>query len=183
MGSAWSYEGSVLDSRTIHQATYPQGMRRRTTAAIMLIIVVVAGAVAYTLYTTPTTHLPIVTFSEQPTSTSSSCSGYPPGGNCLATYSYTFTISVNYGGLWMLTYQGYNSLGKSNPVNINGSYSGSGFYSKNVTLSGMNNSGLTLCASAQKLDGSNSTLNLWVTGHNETSLPYGSASFCGGVAP
>jgi hypothetical protein len=126
------------------------------------------------------THTVIV---NEQSSTFSSCTGYPPGGNCLATYSYTFTISVNYSGPWMLTYQGYNSLGKYNPLNVSGNFTGSGFYSKDVTLSGLNNSGLTLCAWAQKLDGSNSTLILMVTGYNETSLPYGSTSYCGGVVP
>lgn len=112
------------------------------------------------------------------------CSGYPPGGNCLATYSYTFTLSVNYSGPWKLSYRGYNSVGvRSNPTNVSGSYTGTGFYSRNVTLSGLNNSGLTLCAQAQKLDSSNSTLILKVTGYNETSLPYGSTSYCGGVVP
>jgi len=117
------------------------------------------------------------------TTSSSSCSGYPPGGDCLATYSYTFTLSVNYSGPWKLNYQGYNSLGKSNPLPISGNYTGSGFYSKNVTLSGLNDNGLTLCATAQKLDGSNALLILSVTGYNKTSLPYGSTSYCGGVVP
>jgi hypothetical protein len=119
------------------------------------------------------------------TTISSSCSGYPPGGDCLATYNYTFTISVNYSGSWKLNYQGYNCMVscESNPLNVSGNYTGSGFYSKAVTLSGLNNNGLTLCATAQKLDGSNSTLVLTVTGYNETSLPYGSTSYCGGVVP
>ena len=106
--------------------------------------------------------------------TSSSCTGYPPGGNCLATYSYTFTISVNYTGQWKLTYQGNH---------VSGNDTGSGFFSKAVTLSDLNTNWLTLCATAQKLDGSNDTLILTVTGHNETSLPYGVTSYCGGVVP
>jgi len=108
------------------------------------------------------------------TSTSSSCTGYPPGGDCLATYSYTFTISVNYTGPWKLTYQGNH---------VSGNDTGSGFFSKAVTLSDLNTNWLTLCATAQKLDGSNDTLILTVTGHNETSLPYGVTSYCGGVVP
>lgn len=111
---------------------------------------------------------------------SSSCSGYPPGGNCITTYNYTFTLSVNYSGPWKLTYQGYNSLGESN---VSGSYDGTGFNSRAITLSGLNNSFLTLCAQAQKLDASSSTLILTITGHNETSIPYGSTSYCGGVVP
>jgi len=115
--------------------------------------------------------------------TSSSCSGYPPGGNCPGTYNYTFTVSVNYTGPWKLTYLGYNNLGKTNPTNVSGSYTGSGFFAKNVTMTSVNTGGLSLCATAQKLDGSSSTLILTVTGYNETSLPYGSVSYCGGVVP
>jgi hypothetical protein len=117
------------------------------------------------------------------TTTSSSCSGYPPGGNCPGTYSYAFTVSVNYTGPWKLTYLGYNNLGKTNLSNVSGSYSGSGFFAKNVTMTSVDTGGLTLCATAQKLDGSSSTLILTVTGFNETSLPYGSVSYCGGVVP
>jgi hypothetical protein len=102
------------------------------------------------------------------------CSGYPPGGDCVATYNYTFTVSVNYTGPWKLTYQGNN---------VSGNDTGSGFFSKDVTLSGLDTNMLTLCATAQKLDGSNNTLILTVTGYNETSLPYGVTSYCGGVVP
>lgn len=117
------------------------------------------------------------------TSTSTTCSGYPPGGDCISTYSYNFTITVNYTGPWKVTYQGYNSLGRLNALDVSGSYNGTGFYSRAVTLSGLDDNGLTLCATAQKLDGSDATLILTVTGYNETSLPYGTTSYCGGVVP
>jgi hypothetical protein len=135
---------------------------------------------AYTIAAAPSSPVPI-----QPStsSTSSTCSGYPPGGDCIADYSYTFTVSVNYSGSWKLTYQGYNSLGKYNPTGVSGSYNGTGFYSVPITLTGLNNGGLTLCAQAQKLDASTTTLILTVTGFNETSVPYGSTSYCGVVAP
>jgi hypothetical protein len=115
--------------------------------------------------------------------TSISCSGYPPDGDCLATYNYTFTISVNYTGPWKLSYQGYNSLGNSDQADVSGNDTGTGLFYKAVTLHGPDDNGLTLCATAQKLDGSNGTLILTVTGYNETSLPYGSTSYCGGVVP
>ena len=111
------------------------------------------------------------------------CSGYPPGGDCITPYNYTFTLSVNYTGPWKVSYQGYNSLGRSNPTNVSGNYSGAGFNSMTITLRGLSNNGLTLCAQAQKLDASNAILTLTVTGHNETSLPYGVVSYCGGVVP
>jgi len=134
-----------------------------------------------TCHQEPSSH---ATTTQTTSSSSSTCSGYPPGGDCLANYSYVFTISVNYSGSWKLTYQGYSCLGcKSNPLNVSGSRTGSGFFSTTVTLSGPNTTGLTLCASAQKSDASDSTLILTVTGHNETSLPYGSTSYCGGVVP
>lgn len=115
---------------------------------------------------------------------SSSCSGYPPGGNCPGTFSYTFTLSVNYTGTWKLAYEGCSGLGTcSPPYTTTGSANGTGYYTKSITLTGPNNSGLTLCGQAQKLDASDATLILTVTGYNETSLPYGSVSYCGGVVP
>jgi len=117
------------------------------------------------------------------TSTSTSCSGYPPGGDCIALYSYTFAIFVNYTGRWMVNYTGYNSGGLPAPILVNGTYTGVGPYSKSVTLTGYNNQFLTLCATAQKLDPGNAILVLTVTGSNETSAQYGSVTYCGGVAP
>jgi hypothetical protein len=54
-----------------------------------------------------------------------------------------------------------------------------------VTLAGLNNRMLTLCARAQKLDASNSTLFLSINSlyPKNISAPYGSVSACGGVAP
>lgn len=124
--------------------------------------------------TTQTTAVTVISTPTMSTVSSSSCSGYPPGGDCLATFNYTFTISVNYTGPWKLSYQGNDARGND---------TGSGFFSKAVTLSGPNNNFLTLCATAQKLDASNSILILTVTGSNETALPYGSTSYCGGVVP
>ena len=112
-----------------------------------------------------------------------SCSGSPPGGNCPGSYSYNFTISVNYTGSWKVSYSGYNDGGPPGHEVASGSYNGTGNGSRDVTLTGSNNHFLTLCATAQKLDGSNSTLTLRVTGSNQTSVPFGSVTYCGGVAP
>lgn len=116
------------------------------------------------------------------------CSGYPPGGNCPGTYSYNFTITVNYTGPWSLEYYGYHTAGyvfqEGAPGNyLGGSRNGTGSASIGVTLSGPNNNGLTLCALATKLDSSNNTLTLAIIGQNSTSLPYGSAYTCNGVVP
>jgi len=101
----------------------------------------------------------------------------------VAPYSYSFTVSVNYTGPWKLTYHGQINVGESNPTNVSGTRTGTGYFSVPVTHSGLNNRVLALCAQAQKLDASNRTLVLAITGHNQTSLPYGSTSTCGGVAP
>jgi len=100
--------------------------------------------------------------------------------------SHAFTISVNYSGPWKLSYQGYTTfgLGGANPTGANVTVTGSGVYSKSITLSGPHNNGLALCADAQKSDASNATLVLAVTGHvsggkNETNLPNGSVFTCG----
>jgi hypothetical protein len=77
------------------------------------------------------------------------CSGYPPGGDCPGTYTYTFTISVNYTGPWRLTYQGFLGMGESNPAGVSGNLTGSGPSSQPVTLFGPNNNGLTICSTAR----------------------------------
>lgn len=82
-----------------------------------------------------------------------------------------------------MTYLGYNNLGQTNPTNVSGSYTGSGFFAKNVTMTSVVTGGLTLCATAQKLDSSNNTLIVTVTGSNETSVPYGSTSYCASAVP
>ena len=143
---------------------------RRTTIIILAIVVVLVGAGGYALFAYAYSYPPF-------------CSGYPPVGDCSGNYSSTFTISVNYAGPWRLTYQGYDSLGESNPTNVNGNLTGNGPYSRPVTLSGPNTNGMYLCATAQKLDRSNVTLTLTVTGSRNTSAPYGSVTYCGGVVP
>lgn len=107
----------------------------------------------------------------------------PARGNCLATYSYTFTVTVSYTGPWKLMHQGYISLGSSNPTNVTRSDSETRFYSQPITLRGLNNDALTLCAQAQKLENSCDTLVPTVTESNETSVPFGTATYLGGVAP
>ena len=168
---------------------------RKGVVAVLLVVAILAGAGAgyyvdainRSATTTVLTATSFITPSgytyTSTTTVTTTCSGYPPGGNCITTYSYTFTVTVNYTGPWKLSYQGYNSLGRANPTNVSGSYSGTGINSTTIALSGLNNNGLTLCAQVQKLDGSNGVLILTVTGHNETSLPYGVTSYCGGVVP
>jgi len=169
MHHASPYPYGAKHQQSVETTTKSEAIARRT-AAILVIAVVLATAVGYALLAYEYRYPPF-------------CTGYPPGGDCSGNYSYTFTISVNYTGSWRLTYQGYDSMGESNPTNANGNLTGTGLHSQSVTLSGPNDNSLTLCATAQKLDASSSTLILTITGYNETSLPYGSTSYCGGVVP
>lgn len=102
-------------------------------------------------------------------------------------YKHTFTISLSYSGPWKLSYQGYiTSSGTPSfpkPLGANTTVTGDGAFTRSITLSGPANARLGVCASAQKMDGSNATLILSVTGGNETSLPYGSVYTCGSIQP
>jgi hypothetical protein len=143
------------------------GSRRRSVVVIVIVVIVVGAVAALGYYTfEPGT-----------------CSGYPPGGNCVVPYSYSFTISVNYAGPWRLTYTGQTNAGESNPTNVTGTRTGTGNISASVTLGGLNNRMLTLCARAEKLDASNSTPFLSIFYPKNTSTPFGSVSTCGTVAP
>jgi hypothetical protein len=185
----------------------------RIAAAIVLAAVVVAGAILATsthnttvtstaeiTATTQTSTTTVVSTSFATTTTISTsvatshvsfgsaatCAGSPQGGGSNAagpTWNVNLPITVNYTGPWTLTYQGYDSLGRSNPTNTSGSCSGTGFYSLPVSVSGPTSDSLTLCAQAQKLDSSDATMILTITGDNETSLPNGSVSYCGGEIP
>ena len=141
-------------------------MRNRAVASL-LIIAIIAGAIA--AYYIGSSHGSATT-----SVSTTTCTGYPPAGDCITTYSATFTISINYSGPWKLTYEGND---------VSGNDTGRGFFSEGVTLSDLTTNWLRLCATAQKMDGSNDTLILTVTGHNETSLPYGATSYCGGAVP
>jgi hypothetical protein len=150
-------------------------MQRQSTAVGRIVIVIgtvaviVVAAFGFLLFTrigSPT--------SAEPFGFTGSCYGLP--GTCSA--GYVFYLTVNYSGPWKVTYQGYNSLGRSNLTTVSGSYIGSMSDSWNINVTGSSN-GWTLCAQAQKLDASNFTLVLSIGGaDNETSLPYGSTSTC-----
>ena len=147
-----------------------QPSQRSSPVVAALVIVLVVGTVATLGY-----------YEFKP----SSCSGYPPGGNCVEPYSYSFAISVNYTGQWKLNYSGQTNVGESNPYNVTGTHTGSGDSTFSVTLSGLNNRMLYVCATAQKLDATNSTLYLSIGSiyPKNTSVPDGSVFVCAGVAP
>lgn len=112
--------------------TKPRATTKRHTAIFALVIILI-GTVTYIFAAYEYNYPPF-------------CSGYPPGGDCPGTYTYTFTISVNYTGPWRLTYQGFLGMGESNPAGVSGNLTGSGPSSQPVTLFGPNNNGLTICA-------------------------------------
>ena len=127
-------------------------------------------------------------YSSSSISKSSSCSGYPPLGDCHANYDYTFSVLVNYSGSWSVNYSGWHNVCDtcnfgSNKSYTTGTYSGTGMNTTTITLSGDDYFGLQLCATAHKLDGSNSTLTIQVGGPTSTSSAYGSTSSCAGGIP
>lgn len=158
-----------------------------TPAVVLLVVAALVVAEAGVLYAFYHPSAPRSGASTTPTTTSttsSTCSGYPPGGNCVAPYSYTFGVTVDYSGSWSLTYRGQTDVGEPDAHYINGTDAGMGTTVVPVKLTGLNTVELLLCAQAQKLDGSGSTLALTIIGeHNETSAPFGSVSACAGVAP
>lgn len=165
-------------------------MRNETVAIIMIIIILLALVAALgssTLYSAKTiskTTTVTDTFAQTViilTTVSSVSCDYVIPGPC--PNGQTFTLLVNYTGSWRVTYQGYNAAACSDCFNnstqtLNGSYDGSGFNSRNVTVGGQAN-GWTLCAQAQKSDASGLVLILQVSGAgNQTSLPFGTTSAC-----
>ena len=167
---------SCHEAQNYHKAGKNILMQRKTTAVgkiVILIVTLAAIAVAIVVgvqlalmksSTTSTEHLGLT----------GSCYGLP--GTCSA--GSVFALEVNYTGPWKVTYEGYNSLGRSNTTTVSGSYSGSGYDSWDINVTGSSD-GWTLCAQGQKLDASSFTLTISVGGVlNETSLPDGSTSTC-----
>jgi len=149
-------------------AQQPHSSSKRLIVIVAVIAIILVGAISAIAYYT------VKTFG---------CSGYPSGRNCVAPYSYTFTIAVNYTGRWGLNYTGQTDVGESNPYNVTGTHTGTGYFTVSATLSGLNTRMLTICAHAQKLDSSTSTLFLNIFYPKNTSTPNGIVSTCGTVAP
>ncbi len=157
----------------------PQRNYTRLAAAIVVASVVIAASISVSSYFgTARTITQTVTITPTQTSSvsSSSCYYYIPEAVPCST-GFNFTLSVNYTGPWKLTYQGYNGLGISNFTTVSGNYGGTGFDSRNITVGGSHN-GWTLCVQALKLDASNSTMSLTISGATTTSLQSGSISTC-----
>jgi hypothetical protein len=101
---------------------------------------------------------------------------------CPHFFNQTYIISVSYGGPWGASYQGYLGNEGSGQLVESGSFYGHAPGNGPVTVTGWSASGeITLCAEAQKLDASNSTLVLTIlptTVTNQTSLAYGTTKSC-----
>jgi len=115
------------------------------------------------------------------TPTGTSCSGYPPAADCPGLISYNFTISVGYVESWNLTYFVYDNAGTPLGSLAGGTYTGTGDSTTSVGVIWDNYQFLTLCAIATKLDGSDATLTVGITGTNSTTAPYGSVTYCSGA--
>jgi hypothetical protein len=177
---------------TEQAASIPRRSYTSIAAAIIVAAVVISAAIftSSALYNTRTIST-TDTFAQTITvltASSTSCDYVLPYAvPCLIGQN--FTVSVNYTGSWIVTYQGYNEdcytyqihAFTCNPDSqtLSGSYDGSGLNSRNITVTGQEN-GWTLCAQAQKPDASSSTLDLEVSDgpRNQTSLPFGTASTC-----
>jgi hypothetical protein len=117
------------------------------------------------------------------TSTSTTCTYTGPAVlYCPNFFNQTYTISVSYGGPWGASYQGYLGDSESGRLVESGSFFGHTPANESVTVTGTDTSGITICAEAQKLDASNSTLVLrilpTINVMNQTSLAYGTTKAC-----
>ena len=97
---------------------------------------------------------------------------------CIGNWTAYFSISVNYAGAWNASYNATNT-GISKP---SGNYTGTGDNSTQIVVDAYGVVMIMFCATAQKMDSSNSTLSLTVnfagTGDPSTSLPFGSVQQC-----
>jgi hypothetical protein len=173
-------------------------MRNEAIAALLIVAIVASAGAEYfvssasqrtqtstsTVYTAVPYTQTITVYPNTFTSTGCAYTTFPAAIACPHFWNQDFTISVNYTGAWIASYQGY--LGGENVSNLAeaSSFYGHGIGTQSFTITGWTPSGgeITGCAEAQKLDASNSTLVLsfpLVNGaENETSTAFGTAKFC-----
>ena len=103
----------------------------------------------------------------------------PAALECPKFFNQTCAISVSYGGPWGISYRGYLGDSESGRLVESGSFYGHGPADESVRISGTDVVGTLLCAQAQKLDSSNSTLVLRIASlTNQTLLAYGTSKLC-----
>jgi len=118
--------------------------------------------------------------SSQSTTASTTCTA-TGGIGCPHFFNDSGTISVNYTGPWGVNYQGYLGDQSSGQLVVSGGFYGHGTGSKSIAVAGISEYGTTICAQAEKLDASNSTLLLRILPPNvmnQTSLAYGTTETC-----
>jgi hypothetical protein len=113
-------------------------------------------------------------------STTTSCTA-TGGIGCPHFLTKNWTISVSYTGPWGVTYPGWLGDQTSGQPIVSGSFYGNNTVSKTFNVSGTTDFGITVCAEAQKLDSSTSTLTVSILPTNvtnQTSAAYGTTKTC-----
>ncbi len=129
---------------------------------------------------TTTTTLYSVTILSTTMNATTSCSA-TGGLGCLHFIDMNWTISVNYSGPWGVNYQGWLGDISSGQLVTSGSFFGDSPGARTVSITGWSDLGNSLCAQAQKLDASNSTLSVTILPplvSNQTSAAYGTTQTC-----
>jgi hypothetical protein len=110
--------------------------------------------------------------------TSTTCTAIG-GIGCPHSLNDSFTISVTYAGPWGLTFEGYLGDSPSGQPVKSGNFYGHTSANETVTVVGVSPVGTTICAEAQKLDASSSTLVLSIgSSSNQTSIAYAMTKVC-----
>jgi hypothetical protein len=163
--------------------------------ASVLVVAMVAGATAGFVVgnandhtTTVYSYIPITqtitVYSRTFTATSCTYTTLPEAMDCPHYWNSTWTISVEYAGVWVASYQGYLGGGENkSDLSVAGSFYGHDTANQSLTITGWTQGqAITVCAEAQKLDASGSTLVLRilppVNVMNETSSVYGTTKTC-----
>ena len=132
-----------------------------------------------TVTTTVTSTVP-TSMGNTSASTTTTCTA-TGGIGCPHFMNKNWTVSVSYTGPWGVTYQGWLGDQTSGQLVVSGSFYGNTTGSKTINVSGTTDYGITVCAEAQKLDSSTSTLTVSILPPNvtnQTSAAYGTAETC-----
>ena len=138
-------------------------MRKEVVLAVMGILVVASLTIGYfsgASNRTAETVTSTTTLMAGTTSTTSTICTATGGIGCPHSLNDSFTISVTYAGPWGLSYQGYLGDPPSGQLVKSGNFYGHTSANETVTVAGVSVVGTTICAEAQKLDASTSTLVL-----------------------
>ena len=121
------------------------------------------------------------TISSVTAQTSCAYTTMPAEIDCPHFFNQDYTIAVSYEGPWGATYQGWLGAQASGQSVVYGSFYGNSSGTETINVSGWSTGGITVCAEAQKLDSSGSTLVVSILPTNvtnQTSLAYGTTMAC-----